>query len=291
MCGGVVIEDIDGFNRLSIMMTALKPVDEQKEIAMEGFGLFADVNDILPIHQTDWNVGHDPGEEADQRKAYRVSDWDESGSVRFSKTVIFKPMLGILAQEKLIPLRYCPLTIELELVSDAVDSVFVGRHGHDNTCDANWDISDIQCKMDLLTLDSSLQNEYASHLLSRKTLPINFSSYNHSNQSTNGDNNFSANIHRALTRLKSVFLTLFKEGGGIDGVGPAEVLKPGARKISNDFFHPSSCWADENIENGQHQVWIQCGSKFFPEYPIRRYCEAFYQLRQTVGHPIHIYSR
>ena len=175
MCGGVVIEDIDGFNRLSIMMTALKPVDEQKEIAMEGFGLFADVNDILPIHQTDWNVGHDPGEEADQRKAYRVSDWDESGSVRFSKTVIFKPMLGILAQEKLIPLRYCPLTIELELVSDAVDSVFVGRHGHDNTCDANWDISDIQCKMDLLTLDSSLQNEYASHLLSRKTLPINFS--------------------------------------------------------------------------------------------------------------------
>ena len=39
-CGGVVIEDIDDFNRLSLMMTALKPVDEQKDIAMQGFGLF-----------------------------------------------------------------------------------------------------------------------------------------------------------------------------------------------------------------------------------------------------------
>ena len=39
-CGGVVIEDIDDFNRYSLMMTALRPVDEQKGIAMQGFGLF-----------------------------------------------------------------------------------------------------------------------------------------------------------------------------------------------------------------------------------------------------------
>ena len=290
MCGGVVIEDIDDFNRLSVMMTALKPVDEQSEIAMEGFGLFADVNGSLPINQTGWNEPG-AGEADDQRKAYRVSDWDEYGPVRYSKTVLSKPMLGILAQEKLIPLRFCPITIELELVSDAADCVFVGRHGNDNTCDANWNISDIQCKMDLLTLDSSLQNEYSSHLLSGKTLPINFSSYNHTNQSTNGDKDYSANIHRALIRLKPVFITLFKEGGASSGVGPAEVHPPNYRKTCNDFFHPASITAEENLEQGQHSVWLQVGSKLFPEYPIRSSCEAYYQLRQTVGHPIHIYSR
>ena len=203
--GGVVIEDIDDFNRLSLTLTALKPIDEQKDIAMEGFGLFADVNDSLPQMTTDWSAGvpaQSAKEDADERKSYRVSDWDESGSVRVKRTVLFKPMLGILAQEKLIPLRYCPLTIELELVSNAADCVFVGRHGDDTNCTENWNISDIQCKMDLLTLDSSLQNEYASHLLSGKTLPINFSCYNPTNQSTNGDKDFSANIHRALTRLK-----------------------------------------------------------------------------------------
>ena len=120
IAGGQIIEDIDDFNRLSVMMTALKPVDEQSEIAMEGFGLFADVNGSLPINQTGWNEPG-AGEADDQRKAYRVSDWDEYGPVRYSKTVLSKPMLGILAQEKLIPLRFCPITIELELVSDAAD--------------------------------------------------------------------------------------------------------------------------------------------------------------------------
>ena len=80
-------------------------------------------------------------------------------------------MLGILDQEKLIPLRYAPLQFEFELVSNSADCVYVGPIKSD-ICNANWGISDIQCKMDLLTLDSSLQNEYASHLLSGKTLPI-----------------------------------------------------------------------------------------------------------------------
>ena len=37
IAGGQVIEDIDDFNRLSLMFTALKSQDDQKEIAMEGF--------------------------------------------------------------------------------------------------------------------------------------------------------------------------------------------------------------------------------------------------------------
>ena len=286
-CGGTVIEDIDDFNRLSLMITALKPVDEQKDIAMQGFGLFDRVNDAAELSATNWAQG--PAEDSDERKAYRVSDWDEAGEIKRQRTVLFKPMLGIIDQDKLIPLRYAPLQFEFELVSSSGDSVFIGP-SRENTCSANWGISDIQCKMDLLTLDSSLQNEYASHLLSGKSLPINFSSYNHSSQSTNGDKDFSAHIHRALTRLKSVYITLFNNWAGT-GVGPAEVKRPANRKVCNDFYHPASINAMEDLEQAQHSVWLQVGSKLYPEYPIRDSTEAYYQLSQTVKTPMHIYSR
>ena len=278
IAGGQTIEDIDDFNRLSLMFTALKSQDDQKEIAMEGFGLF----DL----QYDHTVGGFNSEtiaDEDNRKIYRTRDFDEAGPVVTSRTVLFKPMFGLLAQEKLIPLRYCPLQIELELVNNAADCMFVGNY-NDFTCTDQWSVTDIQCKMDLLTLDSSLQNEYASHLLSGKSLPINFSSYNHTNQSTNGDKDFSAHIHRALTRLKSVFVTLYREGSYTSA-------HPGTRKQCNDFYHPASNNQYENLEWGQHQVWIQVGSKLIPEYPIKDSTEAFYHLRKTVGHPINIFSR
>ena len=135
--------------------------------------------------------------------------------------------------------------------------------------------------MDLLTLDSSLQNEYTSHLLSGKYLPINVSTYNHSSQTTNTDKDFCAHIHRSLTRLKSMYITLFNNWTGT-GAGPAEVKLPAMRKVCNDFYHPASVNAMEDLEQGQHSCWIQVGSKLFPEYPVRDSTEADYQLSQTV---------
>ena len=38
-------------------------------------------------------------------------------------TVLFKPLSGILNQNKLLPLRYAPITIELELVDDALEPI------------------------------------------------------------------------------------------------------------------------------------------------------------------------
>ena len=125
-CGGVVTEDTDDFNRLSFMMTALKPVDEQKGIAMQGFGLFDRVNGSADQEVTDWTTGRDGLEDADERKSYRVRDWDEASAIKNQRTVLFKPVLGTIDQEKLIPLRYAPLQIEFELVSNSAGCVYVG---------------------------------------------------------------------------------------------------------------------------------------------------------------------
>ena len=186
ICGGRVVEDIDDFNRLSLMLTDITPEDDQHDIACEGFG------------NSDFVKG-EAAQAADERKGYRQDDYDRPGNVYLARRVQFKPMLGIFNQEKVTPLRYCPIQIELELVNQHADAVTTETsNGFQNG--TNWDISDIQCKCDLLELDSSLSNEYASHLLSGKSLPISFNTWNHTNQST-GNDNFSAHITRAVTRL------------------------------------------------------------------------------------------
>ena len=65
IAGGQVIEDIDDFNRLSLMLTALKSEEEKLMISSEGFGQFDDKY---------------PTESADHRKSYRVEDCDKSGA-------------------------------------------------------------------------------------------------------------------------------------------------------------------------------------------------------------------
>ena len=92
-------------------------------------------------------------------------------------------MLGLFNQEKLFPLRYCPIQIELELVNSQAGAVSL-EVAEGFSTGANWGISDIQCKCGLLELDSLLSNEYAGHLLSGKSLPISFNIWNHTNQST-----------------------------------------------------------------------------------------------------------
>ena len=108
----------------------------KKTLLCKGCGLFDRVN---PAEQdvTDWNTGRHVLEDAEERNSYRVSDWDEASAINKQRTVLFKPMLGVIDQEKLIPLRYAPLQIEFELVSNSADCVYVGPIKND-TCNANW---------------------------------------------------------------------------------------------------------------------------------------------------------
>ena len=169
ICGGVVVADIDNFNRLSLKLTALKTEEEQNSIAGEGCCNF--------------DHKHATEQQQDSRSTYRLEGYDQAGYVTTARRVLFKPVFGFFNQDKLSPLRYCPIQIELELVNSFTDAIVI-RDANDS---ALRDISDIQCKCDLLTLENTLDNERASHLLSGKTLPINFATWSHTNQSTGAD--------------------------------------------------------------------------------------------------------
>ena len=110
-------------------------------------------------------------------------------------------------------------------------------------------------------------------------MPINFNTWNHTNQSTGNDNNFSA--YRALTGLKSVFIILHNSDAAW-------------YKQANSFFHPIV--SSQNDAYGiadEHQFQVQIGSKLIPEYPINSLAESLSQLCKTVGqdHPFNMSGR
>ena len=116
----------------------------------------------------------------------------------------------------------------------------------------SWQIENVEVKCDVCTLDNALDNSYVEHLLSGKTLPINYNTYISQVQALAGTN-ININVARAVTRLKSIFVNFDKEAD------PANVIKaPTAvtkyisgnfrltKKPWNGFYHPL---------NGQLGLW------------------------------------
>ena len=99
---------------------------------------------------------------------------------------------------------------------------------------------------------------------------------------TIADNNYSCNIPRSLTRLKSSFVNFDGEGTG--EVGPDLLPLTGSefRKSFNDFYHPSGDYLVQR-QDKEMEFQIQIGSKMYPEYPIRSVQEAFPQLVKCLG--------
>ena len=272
LCGGQVVEDIDNYNRVHEMFRILQAKDANINERAEAFGQQYDNHYGLAFDRTTVS-GIAPGE---------------------AQTVLFKPCSGLFNQPKMLPIRYMPITIELELVHDntepIVSATTTGQDSFDvsHTAAGNtsllWQIQNVQVKCDVVTLDNQLDNSYAEHLLSGKALPINYQTYVSQKQSilsgNNGSQKVRLNVTRALTRLKNVFITLDKPAAG-QNYAPKF-------KEWNSFYSPM-----EDYTGAQRNSWaaageiadfqVQIGSKLFPEYPIRSHAEAYYQLRKTLG--------
>jgi hypothetical protein len=117
-------------------------------------------------------------------------------------------------------------------------------------------------------------------LLSGKSLPITYNTFISQMQTISGQDNPIITVSRAITRLKSVFVTLSK-----DFVGTREDMV--GRKFWNDFFSPMHAYNYSGTlthePDAEFEFQLQIGSKLFPEYPIRSHSEAYYQLKKTLG--------
>jgi hypothetical protein len=268
LAGGQVIEDIDNFDRVSEMFATLTSKDSRVNDDGEGFGTNHSMYDWKRLNLDKHTFrGIFP-----QRK----------------QTVLFQPLSGLLMQSKFLPIRYCPLTIELEC-TDSLESPILSKldtTGDDAITAANtslkWQIENVQLKCDLCTLDNALDNSFAQHLQDGKSMPISYNTYI-SQLLTVAGKDVQVSVSRAVSRLKSVFVTLDH-----DVLSEAAGLYK-TRKSWNDFYSPMHGittgppnW-DRYDEDGEFEFQLSAGSKLFPEYPIRSHSEAFYQLKKTLG--------
>ena len=107
-----------------------------------------------------------------------------------------------------------PIAIELELVDNRNEAILSEFPTEDTTIaqantSNNWEIVNCEVKVDFCTLDNALDNSYAEHLLSGKSLPINYSTYVSQVSQMTGQKS-AINVARALTRLKSLIVTFKK---------------------------------------------------------------------------------
>ena len=288
LAAGQLVEDIDQYNRIHEMMSVMVAKESRVNDAAEEFGAWWDPHEWITRQLT-----------ADNYDGIKAGEGIQ---------VLFKPLSGLLNQNKMLPVRYCPITIELELVDNMAEPVLsipdyatIGTAPFDlkwdqaaktaqqftaANCSNEWCINNVQVKVDVCTLDNALDNSYAQHLLSGKSLPISYNTFVSQMQTITGQEQPLLNVSRALTRLKSVFITLVKETS-------TPALSSGrwqylGRKNWNDFYSPMS---KDNVgrftplhnPEGEFEFFIQIGSKLFPEYPVRSHNEAYYQLKKTLG--------
>lgn len=334
MCQGQTLEDCDNYNAMCEMLQTLKSKHTRENLNTENFGpTYQDhlYNDIFFANKASLDLAGNiaTASASDEIKVLRkLRPFTYPGIPGGQRqTVVFKPDSGILKVNKMLPLRFLPLILELELVSDPEEPIlYTGlladarqeshlsypQSGFYTRNSSNmWHIENVCVLADLITLDSDLANKYYSHLLGGNSLSFNYSTMISQQQTIKDMKKPSINIARALSRLKTVFVTLEKDlfydsintntdldeyVNGIYKVDSAYsgYIHPG-KKPWRTFWSPmasdnsSTAHADNSISSYQHndeaefKFSIQLGGQKFPESDINGHAQAFYYLAGALG--------
>ena len=282
--GGQLIEDYTDYNRVHEMFSILQNTNVRANDDAESYGYRWD--DIQATTKITGN-GVATGSPLVLASTPLTLDTTTIPGITGGswKYISFRPLLGLLSQPKFIPLRYCALTIEMEVVNSLSDPIIAPTLTtgtfNTNNCSTTWHIEDVQVKCDLIQLDTALNNSYVEHLLSGKSLPIQYDQLFTLQQTLNG-NAPTTTITRSATRLKEAYFTLYSDSGAAD-----LIYKP-----INLFEHPmrASAVADGTSQPAYDPLYelewqVQVGSRLYPEMPCRSVTESFKFLKQIMHYP------
>jgi hypothetical protein len=232
-----MIEDIEEYGRVHEMFSLLQSSGRRYNDHAEGWG-------SVDAHPTTFN---DPGR----------PDPIPKGKAR---TVVIRLLSSFLSQGKAIPLNMVPLVLDLEL-GDA-DQAFKGMGN-------SWYITQPRLIGDVLTLDNSLQNSYASHILQGRQLPFMMHGlYSLRATIPAGSTMYSLAIARGFTRLSTVYFSFTNSLG----------------KWVNQFstIVDTSGGVTDNTTDRDKCSWnITVGADRYPEFDCDSVQESWYRLRHA----------
>ena len=248
MIGGTVVEDLLPYSRIhEVFRRTLINEEWVANEAAEGLGFFrvpdiqANINEERTAHPFITNTLVDPG-------AYA--------------TLLLRPCCGLLTANKMLPCKYAPITMEWTL-ANAADATIVNANQHpiNVATSQNYEITEMQIFCAQVQLDSSLESQFASLLMSNRALQIPLSTI-HTQQQTlpTGNTEFSVSLVRALTRLSALYITFMDDS------------KEDGQQITNSFVNPSVMSEQgsfySHVEMGM-EFQAQIGSKLWPETPAK----------------------
>ena len=229
---GIQIENWDYVGESAVMMDRLKGAARRLNDSVEGHILTA-------------------GGYADTCQAIPASG---------ARTVQFSIPCGVTSMSKWVPLSLVSggLVIEMEL-GDAGQAFDVSSYA------ANWEIKDVSLMCNIHTIDSSLSNSYAKHILSGNSINFHTKSMVTTKHLVT-NSSFTIPIVRGYSRLCQVYLTMHKTG----------------EKAILQTFHPVN---NQSLTTANDNCTLQLsvGSRRFPERPMASVAEHWLRLREAAG--------
>ena len=263
LVGGTVVDDVLYYNRTAeLFQNKLEPLEFQSSEGLLGFACtqFSERAGALPSrHPTPCMIA-------------------PNGSL----TVMSRLLCGLIRADKLIPLRVCPVTIELTM-ADA-NEAFNGDDNHSKS----YSFNNACVLCDMITLDANVQNSYMQSLLAGHALAVSIPQYiTIYNPMTPGASLASIVVQRALTRLCAVYATFdmvptatssWHEVTNFAPPNP-EILDSCTRAVNGI----NGSFTNMVLEDGSFQFQLQLGSKMFPEQAMSSFAEMFESLRKAAG--------
>jgi hypothetical protein len=249
--GGQLVESLTELARCNTLFTRLTMSAAKKlQVAQMGFGTAVPATSAVPYYDA-----------AANHKAEPVA---AGATVR----IFWKLHLSaVLSQHRWVPL-FClsgnGLSINLFLAPFA-DSLT--KSGTTNSM--SYELSDVQAKCSMCTIDDSLQNSFNEQLIAGAALRIPIkkieSIYNYIPSSSS--NNFDCALSRNYTRLASLWATFAQEP-----------LADGTKMLCNTFYVPSDA-----VTKQRFSYFLQMGTRRVPDMDSVSFKEAWLRLMDCVG--------
>ena len=226
---------------------------------------------------------------------------------------------GFLESNYYLPVRYAPLEIEVTIVSDA--NVPIIQPVLDTTATANggdragyyfttgdtstqWQLNNIILRAEVVTLDSSVNNNITRHLLEGGSLKIVYPMYHTLSQTFNASGTeINMNVVKSASKLNGAFITFYRTQRGsklTDGKEDGKYIVDNyVHKRFNYFYNPmiNSRFNDRGYaatgdnrgfgfaDKNYNISWqLQIANKKYPELESQSLAEHFYFLRRMLNY-------
>ena len=245
---GTLVEDVLYANRVNEMLRALSPSEAQANDGTEGFGITSGVATVANGVNTTQPFMLKPG------RSITVS-------MRLNR------ISGLLSCGKDFPLRFAPITLELELCDGML---FMNDTSSDTPAvsqSTDYTITSVCARHDFITLDSSLENEFVSKLLSNKQLLLAFNSLNVLYQSLPSTPDAAISVQRAFTRLNKLYC----------------FFALGTDSPCDTMLFPVPYLAGAHDDSRCYRWQVSLGSRNFPERRVETADEMYAMLSAATG--------